>query len=676
MDLYIESASKKYGIDPALLEAVFTQESRYNPRAKSNKGAVGVGQLMPGTASEMGVTDRTDVHQNIHGSAKYLKQQLKTFKGDIPKALAAYNAGPGAVKRYGGVPPYRETQNYVKRIMDMLNPIGTAQAGESEAPVDLYQALGVDPGMDRQQAAMPPDQQDAEAPVDLYQALGVDPGQQQVQYEGRNISDMSGVSKFLTGAGMGPIDLYHGFKQIYDIGDQGQLDKDIAQSKTVSDELMKSKAGAAGLITGNIVPGAVASGGATLPGSVAAAVGYGALQPVGPEDENGARAKNMAISAVAPTVLGGVSKAIKGFTPSAAAKEFMGQGVQPTVGQGIEQGMVGQALRQLEESSTSTPFLGAITKEARKRAAKQWQNMIFKKVEIPGLVSSKGEIGYKGIENVTKGFNKGYSTYLAGHTIPLNSELFTNIDDVIDQPNRFLNDEARNQVKSFVKSLFQSTDVLPGGKISAVDMHKVESELSRQARAFTGSLEEATRNKAQALDDVEELISTYRMDKLPPDVADKIKVLDSKYAVFKRIQKAAAMVGARDGEITPAQLKNAALGMEKSVGNRSRGRALLQMDATKAQDVLGDTLGESGTAPRTFVGNLAGVGGGEALSAYFLGLPKTIAALGLAKIGSTEVGQKALLGGYKVQPTLSEMANRYAKASAMPGAYIGTRREE
>jgi soluble lytic murein transglycosylase-like protein len=112
----ITAAAQANGIDPALLAGLIKQESGFNPNAGSGAGAQGLTQLMPATARGLGVTNPLDPAQSIMGGAKYLKQQLDAFGGDVTKALAAYNAGPGAVKRFGGVPPYSETQNYVRVV--------------------------------------------------------------------------------------------------------------------------------------------------------------------------------------------------------------------------------------------------------------------------------------------------------------------------------------------------------------------------------------------------------------------------------------------------------------------------------------------------------------------------------------------------------------------------------
>jgi soluble lytic murein transglycosylase-like protein len=116
-DAQINAAAADNGIDPALLKGLVSQESGFNPNARSGAGAAGLTQLMPGTASALGVTNPLDPAQSLQGGAKYLRQQLDRFGGDEKLALAAYNAGPGAVQKYGGVPPYAETQNYVTSVM-------------------------------------------------------------------------------------------------------------------------------------------------------------------------------------------------------------------------------------------------------------------------------------------------------------------------------------------------------------------------------------------------------------------------------------------------------------------------------------------------------------------------------------------------------------------------------
>jgi soluble lytic murein transglycosylase-like protein len=127
-DSLIDDAAQRNGVDPALLKGLIRQESNFDPSARSGAGAVGLTQLMPATATSLGVTDPTDPAQAIEGGAKYLRAQLDRFGGDPAKALAAYNAGPGAVTRYGGVPPYAETQQYVQRVLGYARQYGASMS--------------------------------------------------------------------------------------------------------------------------------------------------------------------------------------------------------------------------------------------------------------------------------------------------------------------------------------------------------------------------------------------------------------------------------------------------------------------------------------------------------------------------------------------------------------------
>ncbi|MCL2046083.1 MAG: lytic transglycosylase domain-containing protein [Oscillospiraceae bacterium] len=120
LDAIFDAAAQRYNLPVNLLKAVAQTESNFQINATSPAGAMGIMQLMPATARGLGVTDAYEPEQNIMGGAKFLRQMLDTFNGDVQLALAAYNAGPNNVQKYGGIPPFNETQNYVRKVLETL----------------------------------------------------------------------------------------------------------------------------------------------------------------------------------------------------------------------------------------------------------------------------------------------------------------------------------------------------------------------------------------------------------------------------------------------------------------------------------------------------------------------------------------------------------------------------
>lgn len=145
----VQMFARQYGVDEKLIRAVMKQESCFNVDARSKAGAMGLMQLMPSTADQLGITNIRDPHQNIHGGVKYLAQMLREFNGDQRLALAAYNAGPGAVRKYNGIPPYRETRDYVARIMAEYNRMKGASQQAANVATGYQRSARVTPRVSR-----------------------------------------------------------------------------------------------------------------------------------------------------------------------------------------------------------------------------------------------------------------------------------------------------------------------------------------------------------------------------------------------------------------------------------------------------------------------------------------------------------------------------------------------
>ena len=134
----VEEAASRHGVDPNLVKAIIKVESNFNARAVSNKGAMGLMQLMPDTARRLNVSNPFDVNENVDAGVRHFRQLLDDFNGDVKLSLAAYNAGEKAVSSHGGIPPYHETQNYVRQITNLYNGGLSLQFAPTRAPIKVY----------------------------------------------------------------------------------------------------------------------------------------------------------------------------------------------------------------------------------------------------------------------------------------------------------------------------------------------------------------------------------------------------------------------------------------------------------------------------------------------------------------------------------------------------------
>ncbi len=662
-----------------VLNAMESAESGGNQYAVSSKGALGAYQFMPSTAREYGLSNPYDKVQSRVAAERKLTDLLSEYDNDLATAVAAYNAGQGNLKKVGNqwqrIP---ETRQYVQKVAAMAMKSKNANNdGDWEDISNQYETPNNFAQKNSGQSSLSESNDDGGDWEDISDKYA---SPENPVVVGQPQSGSTGIGDSIRRGALGAsyavnraIAAINQFNPLMDDSQkQAMMDRIESEKQWMESQ---SKAGNYAPAVGKtlaemaeFVPaGRLASVGAR--GLATMATG-GALTP-GDVKERIKGAYESGIGALIGEA-GGVtlSKLLRGFTPSKEAQSSMVGGIQPTLGQGIEQGVLGKGIRKAEEASTSLPFLGAITRHSRDRGKGEWAANAMQQAEIPGI-SAGGKLGYEGISNLRQGFNKAYADALKGQSVPLKPDLTNEIIKIINDPSRYLNPEDRKWAKNFLSKQFSSVPQA-GGNIEASSMKDIESNLSAKARSFIGSQDRNQAEIGALLNDLEDAISVYRSQNISAESGSRLKEIDSAYARFKRLQRAASSIGAQEGEFSPAQLLNAVKAMDKSKdkGRFAEGNALMQDIASSGKSVFGSTLGESGTTPRALMAKLA-LGGGEAAAGYAAGIPTALSLAALMGIGSTRQVQKYLLGGYKTQRSLADLARRITPALSAYGASSG-----
>lgn len=422
--------------------------------------------------------------------------------------------------------------------------------------------------------------------------------------------------------------------------------------------------GQAGEVAGDLAPYLAMSPWMAVPYSAAATPG-----------DLGDRAMAAGGAAVGAGLGAGLARAVRGFTPSAGAQQLMADGVTPTLGQGIEQGVLGRGIRKLEEASTSLPLAGATTRSARDRAAQQWTRAVLGRAEgevLPGLrITAGGKAGNEAVESLRRSFSEAYDTVLRGQSVPADPKIGGLLDEIVDDPKLFINPDGREWAKSFIRS--QLAAITPdNGVVPAAAMKRVSDEISSKGARMLKSQSQQEIDIGRALLNADDVLSSHIEQALPDDLRGIIGAIDEKYANFKRIQRATAMSRNAEGHFTPAELHRSVrmLDTSRDKARFAEGAALLQDLSTAGKAVIPETLGESGTTPRALVAKLA-AGGIE--GAGLLSDAATYGTLaGLLGAGSREPLQRALLGGYGwQQPTSQALMNWLPSVGAGLGYDFG-----
>jgi hypothetical protein len=643
-DFAIQEAQRN-GVDPNLVLRVMHTESGGNPYAVSSKGAIGPMQLMPATAKDLGVNPN-DPLDNIRGGVRYLAQQLKSF-GSPELALAAYNAGPGAVRKYDGVPPYPETQRYVGQITqgnpdtqqyagkpapddsDIFGaPGGSAAQKGSGRQVnddsDIFgnaasssRAVNANPAQVQQRQAA--QQQQSAQPLTLADRVikgirdPIDAGAQlltnvlpgSIVQAGNQLnnwlSDKTGLVGRLPTGGVD--------QQVRDAEQQYQA----ARKSSGSDGIDWARMAGNIMSPANIAIAAKIPQAATLAGKIGvgalAGAGSGAMTPVSTGDFGDEKLKQVLGGAVVGGGISAIGAGLSSLISPAASRNpnlaaLRAEGVEPTIGQSL-----GGTANRVEEKLQVVPFLGDAITAARDRAKNQLNS-----AAINRAASQVGEhvddIGFSGVKQAGDALSQYYGNALDQvKGVPLNDQAFLDsLANLSNASKSLVPDMTRKFEKTLddiVLSRVPNDGIIPSQAYKAID-----SDLGSMAATYRGSSNVYEQELGDKLLQLKDLLK-QQMRNTNPDVASMLDKTDAGWANLVRVEAAAKAAKNNGGIFTPAQLNMGVQSADNSVRNRAvaRGTALLQDLANAGQQVLGNKYPDSGTAGRLLLGG-AGLGAG------------------------------------------------------------------
>lgn len=663
---FLQQEAARQGVDPALAARVMRTESGGDPSAVSPKGATGPMQLMPATAKGLGV-DINDPYDNIRGGVRYLKQQLDTF-GAPDLALAAYNAGPGNVRKYGGIPPFAETQNYVRKNMpqsqgfDGASIFGAAPAAKDEQKA--FDGASIFGGGD-----VPAKSEEAAPEQDMAQ-----PAQQS-----RPVNPWTmGVGDVVRGGVQG---LVHGIGAIANaVAPNSQIAKDFATGVPQVDSLVgkqekdytaqrkaEGKSGTdwarlGGNVLGSTVAlGAMPAGAGSLPAAVGAGMlsgaAGGALQPVTEgnygREKLGQMAMGAGLGAVAAPIANTIGRVISpNVTPEAAA--LRKEGITPTIGQAL-----GGTAARTEEKLTSVPFMGDAIKSAQRRAIDDLNVAAYNRALEPIGERFTGTVGTDGVKQVANKLSAAYDDVLNGMTLRVDPQLHADVTGIASALRGAVPESEANTFASIIRSQL-GEKLGQNGTMDGAKLKGVQSELQRIASGYAKDPSFDKQQLGRAVGAVKEAIDANLGRVNAPEAAQRLADINRGWANYTRIRQAASSQGAMNqgGVFTAAQLQNAVRGLDKSVGkgNVAKGGALMQDLSGPAQAVLGGKYPDSGTGGRLLLGGL--LGGGAVMNP---GVAAATAGAGLAASAPySQLGQR-LIGNY----LLDQSAGRQAVGQAV-----------
>lgn len=661
--------AEEEGVHPDLFEKLVGAESSFNPAARSKAGAIGLAQLMPGTAGDLGV-DPNDPEQNLRGGARYLKQMQDKFRS-TPMALAAYNAGPGRVSRAGGVPNIAETEAYVAKInaqdddSDIFGdtPAVPPAAAEPAEPsirrgadgtieIDINKGAG-DPH--------PSYGDDADIFADGPDSAGASPIEPPIAAVAGSNPHSDEVLGFIKGA-FKPLDnaavaVETGLEKL------GLPTKRIAQmlgSQTAGEAVASRKAAVDEQAAEGVVPGKIGEFAgnvlgtlptAMLPGGVLAQGAAGGALLSDQKDAAGIvtdAAVGAAGGKMGELALGGASRLIAPKVRP-VIQALRDAGVSLTPGQ-----IAGGAARSVEDKLQSLPILGDAIRGARQRGIDSFNRAAVNRTLEPIGAALPKDVatGHQAVKFAEDALGDAYDALLPGLSVTPDAQLAAGLKSLGPQI-QTLPAARQKQLKTILDQAV--TKLGKTGPIGGKDFKAVESDLNTFVRRYSATADGDQQAMASVVADFRDELRDMLIRQNPP-AAEQLKAINRGYANLVRVQDAAGRSAAVEGVFSPsglnASVRAGASGVRKK--SMSKGEALMQDLSTAGKAVLPDTVPDSGTA-----GRLLGAGGVVGLAAGGM-LPQAAMGAGGLTIG-------AGLYAKPVQKILEELlaGNRPAAAKAV-----------
>lgn len=644
----VRAEAARQGVDPNLALRVAGQESGFDQSAVSPKGAGGVMQLMPKTARGLGV-DPTDLNQNIRGGVTYLKQQLDTFK-DPRLALAAYNAGPAAVRRAGGVPNFAETKNYVGKIMGDQSQSGAdifgAEAPASAAPQDGSGAdiFAAAPAPAR--PAAPPVPAPAVAPQaapEVSQRLGFEQG----------FAKPYGKAAELLGATGSSMGLHlPGWLKT------AAANLQAAQADSDQQHFAGMAPGKAGQFVGNMASTSYLPGGPMTSGAMTGLL-------LSDKKDIGGMAGDAAFGAaggkIGASLVGGAGKLAKGLTGDALT--LAKKGVPLTVGQ-----MAGGGLKRFEDSLTSVPVVGDAIRNAQRRGLEGVNRAAYDDTlaHIGEKLPADINIGRDAYNYTKQTLSDAYDSVLGPLTVtkdaPWTSAVGAAKSAAAKLGDPAIKDNVNQIIKTEVLSRFDKA-----GQMAGEDMKAAQEALTGHINDLSKGTK-WSRDAAGVLKDLKGQLEGL-VARVDPDAGEQLAKVNKAYSFLKPLENAAAKPSSKDGIFTIPQLSmGAAAG--KSKATLAAGKAPHQ-ELADASRILPSSVPDSGSAGRVFTGaGLMGLFGGHLPVVGPAALPAAGLIGGTAAL-YTRSGQKLLTSMMASRSPAVRSLGEHIKLLAAPAGTAG-----